>query len=114
MRISDWSSDVCSSDLPIASLDPESSRKVMETLADINRSDNVTVVVSLHQVDFALKYCSRVVALRDGHVMYDGPAAAVTSALLRGIYGNNTDRKSVVYGKVCQYVYVSVGAVVIN
>src|SRR3546814_17892032 len=63
----------------------------METLADINRSDNVTVVVSLHQVDFALKYCSRVVALRDGHVMYDGPAAAVTYALLRGIYGNNND-----------------------
>lgn len=83
--------EVILADEPIASLDPESSRKVMETLADINRRDNVTVVVSLHQVDFALKYCTRVVALRDGHVMYDGQATAVTSALLRGIYGNNTD-----------------------
>jgi len=83
--------EVILADEPIASLDPESSRKVMETLAEINRADNVTVVVSLHQVDFALKYCSRVVALRDGRVMYDGAAAAVSTALLRGIYGNNTD-----------------------
>ncbi|WP_341704044.1 phosphonate ABC transporter ATP-binding protein [Ferrovibrio sp.] len=83
--------EVILADEPIASLDPESSRKVMETLAEINRTDNVTVVVSLHQVDFALKYCGRVVALRDGKVMYDGAAASVSSALLRGIYGNNTD-----------------------
>lgn len=78
-------------DEPIASLDPESSRRVMAALADINRTDGVTVVVSLHQVDFALKYCRRVVALRDGRVMYDGPSAAVTAALLRGIYGEQTD-----------------------
>ncbi|MEK9971704.1 MAG: phosphonate ABC transporter ATP-binding protein, partial [Ferrovibrio sp.] len=78
-------------DEPIASLDPESSRRVMAALADINRADDVTVVVSLHQVDFALRYCSRVVALRDGRVMYDGPSAAVTAALLRGIYGDQTD-----------------------
>jgi phosphonate transport system ATP-binding protein len=83
--------EVILADEPIASLDPESSRKVMEALADINSRDNVTVVVSLHQVDFALKYCGRVIALRDGRVMYDGPSAAVTTALLRGIYGNNTD-----------------------
>ncbi len=78
-------------DEPIASLDPESSRRVMATLADINRADNVTVVVSLHQVDFALKYCRRVVALRDGRVMFDGTAQAVTADLLRGIYGDESD-----------------------
>lgn len=78
-------------DEPIASLDPESSRRVMETLRGINHQDRVTVVVSLHQVDFALKYCDRVVALRDGRVMFDGAASAVTAALLRGIYGENTD-----------------------
>lgn len=83
--------EVILADEPIASLDPESSRKVMETLADINAADNVTVVVSLHQVDFALKYCQRVIALRDGRVMFDGTAASVSTALLRGIYGENTD-----------------------
>ncbi|WP_430396292.1 phosphonate ABC transporter ATP-binding protein [Ferrovibrio sp.] len=83
--------DVILADEPIASLDPESSRRVMAALAEINRSDGVTVVVSLHQVDFALKYCRRVVALRDGRVMYDGPAASVTAAMLRDLYGDNSD-----------------------
>lgn len=78
-------------DEPIASLDPESSRRVMAALSDINQADNVTVVVSLHQVDFALKFCRRVVALRDGRVMFDGPSSAVTAALLRGIYGEDSD-----------------------
>ncbi|MBX9715101.1 MAG: phosphonate ABC transporter ATP-binding protein, partial [Burkholderiaceae bacterium] len=53
-------------DEPIASLDPESSRKVMEILARINREDRCTVIVSLHQVDMARKYCQRVVALHQG------------------------------------------------
>src|SRR5262249_53488794 len=60
-------------DEPIASLDPESSRRVMEILARINREDRCTVVVSLHQVNVALKYCARTVALRAGRIVYDGP-----------------------------------------
>ncbi|MGL5970201.1 MAG: phosphonate ABC transporter ATP-binding protein [Kluyvera sp.] len=59
-------------DEPIASLDPESARIVMDTLRDINRTDGITVVVTLHQVDYALRYCERIVALRQGHVFYDG------------------------------------------
>ena len=55
-------------DEPIASLDPESARIVM----DINQNDGITVVVTLHQVDYALRYCERIVALRQGHVFYDG------------------------------------------
>jgi phosphonate transport system ATP-binding protein len=74
-------------DEPIASLDPESSRRVMDTLAQINRSRKVAVVVSLHQVDVALRYCPRVVALRQGKVVYDGPSAALTPSMLRELYG---------------------------
>ncbi|HCB3823658.1 phosphonate ABC transporter ATP-binding protein [Escherichia coli] len=59
-------------DEPIASLDPESARIVMDTLRDINQNDGITVVVTLHQVDYALRYCERIVALRQGHVFYDG------------------------------------------
>ena len=75
-------------DEPIASLDPESSRRVMDTLAQINRSRKVAVVVSLHQVDVALRYCPRVVALRHGKVVYDGPSAALTPAMLSELYGS--------------------------
>lgn len=74
-------------DEPIASLDPESSRKVMDILARINREDGCTVLVSLHQVDVAIKYCARVVALHQGQVVYDGPSAALTPSLLRELYG---------------------------
>ena len=75
-------------DEPIASLDPESSRRVMDTLAQINRSRKVAVVVSLHQVDVALRYCPRVVALRHGKVVYDGPSADLTPAMLGSLYGS--------------------------
>lgn len=78
-------------DEPIASLDPESSRKVMEILATINRIDGCTVLVSLHQVNVAMKYCPRTVALHRGRVVYDGPSAALTPALLRDLYGAEAD-----------------------
>ena len=78
-------------DEPIASLDPESARRVMEILADINRQDGITVVVSLHQVGFALRYCRRVVALKAGRVEYDGATAAVTPAMLKALYGAESD-----------------------
>jgi phosphonate transport system ATP-binding protein len=78
-------------DEPIASLDPESSRKVMEILTRINREDGSTVVVSLHQVDMALKYCPRVIALHEGRVVFDGAASTLTPALLRELYGMHAD-----------------------
>jgi phosphonate transport system ATP-binding protein len=78
-------------DEPIASLDPESSRKVMDILAQVNREDKCTVVVSLHQVNVAMKYCPRTVALNQGRVVYDGPSVALTPSLLRELYGAEAD-----------------------
>ncbi|CAG9251246.1 phosphonate ABC transporter ATP-binding protein [Paraburkholderia unamae] len=75
-------------DEPIASLDPESSRRVMDMLRMLNRDHSLTVVVSLHQVDIAMQYCPRTVALREGRVVYDGPSAALTPALLQQLYGS--------------------------
>lgn len=78
-------------DEPIASLDPESSRKVMDILARINREDGVTVLVSLHQVDVALRYCPRTIALNQGRVVFDGPSAQLDPDLLRRLYGLQAD-----------------------
>lgn len=78
-------------DEPIASLDPESSRKVMDILAQVNREDRCTVVVSLHQVNVAMKYCPRTVALHQGRVVYDGPSQALTPTVLRELYGADAD-----------------------
>lgn len=75
-------------DEPIASLDPESSRNVMEILARMNRERGLTVLVSLHQIDFAIRYCPRAVALHQGRVVYDGPSRNLDAAALREIYGS--------------------------
>ena len=78
-------------DEPIASLDPEASRNVMETLSRINREDGSTIVVSLHQVDMAKRFCRRVIALHQGRVVFDGPATQLSTALLRELYGMQAD-----------------------
>lgn len=75
-------------DEPIASLDPESARIVMDCLAALNKEEGVTIVISLHQVQFALKYCQRSVALRDGEILYDGPSSELTPDMLNEIYGS--------------------------
>jgi phosphonate transport system ATP-binding protein len=59
----------------------------MEILSRINREQGITVLVSLHQVQFARRYCTRTVALRLGEVVYDGPSAALEAGMLRGLYG---------------------------
>jgi phosphonate transport system ATP-binding protein len=74
-------------DEPIASLDPTSARRVMDLLANINAEDGVTVVVSMHQVDIALRYCPRTIALSHGQIVYDGPSRVLTPTQLQKLYG---------------------------
>ena len=74
-------------DEPIASLDPESARKVMELLTQLNR-EGITVITSLHQVQMVRQYFPRAVALRDGKVMFDGTVAELNDHKLTNIYGS--------------------------
>jgi phosphonate transport system ATP-binding protein len=78
-------------DEPIASLDPASAHRVMDILADLNGRDGITVLVSLHQVNYAMIYCPRTIALKDGSVVYDGPSKALSPALLQSIYGDGRE-----------------------
>lgn len=74
-------------DEPVASLDPVAARRVMETLQRLNETDGLTVIVTLHHVEYALRYCRRIVALKLGKVVYDGPSAGLSRPLLIDIYG---------------------------
>ena len=67
--------------------DPVSARKVMETLRELNLDDGLTVVVTLHQVDYAQRFCDRIVALNKGRIVYDGPASGLERDKLVEIYG---------------------------
>ncbi|MEO1610672.1 MAG: phosphonate ABC transporter ATP-binding protein [Pseudomonadota bacterium] len=76
-------------DEPIASLDPASADRVMEILSDINNTDGTTVIVSLHQIEHAFRYCKRIVALKEGEIIFDGPATDITPENLNALYGIN-------------------------
>jgi len=75
-------------DEPVASLDPNSSRNIMETLWKINRQDGITVIVSLHDVDLGMEYAKRVVGIRDGRMVMDKPVAKVSRKDLEEVYGS--------------------------
>lgn len=74
-------------DEPVASLDPVSARKVMELLVELNQRDGLGVIVTLHQVDYAIRYCERVIALQGGKIVYDGPSTGLDTKRLIEIYG---------------------------
>lgn len=74
-------------DEPVASLDPVSARKVMELLVELNKRDGFGVIVTLHQVDYAIRYCDRVIALKAGQIVYDGPSTGLDTKQLIDIYG---------------------------
>ena len=73
-------------DEPIASLDPETSIVVMQDLRRINRELGITTVASLHQLDYAREYADRVLAFKDGLIVFDGDPADLDRAAYERIY----------------------------
>jgi phosphonate transport system ATP-binding protein len=74
-------------DEPIASLDPESARKVMELLVELNQERGITIVSALHQIQYVRHYFNRAIALKDGEIVFDGFTSMLTDARLRDLYG---------------------------
>jgi phosphonate transport system ATP-binding protein len=72
-------------DEPVASLDPATSHKILSLMKKICLEDGITAIVSLHQVDLAFTFADRIVALSDGRVLFDGPAAKLSPARLASI-----------------------------
>jgi len=74
-------------DEPIASLDPLNAKVVMDSLADINAREGITVITNLHTLDTARHYCSRIIGMARGAVVFDGAPEELTSEIVRRIYG---------------------------
>lgn len=74
-------------DEPVASLDPPTAHAVMADLRRINAERGLTVLVNIHLMDLARQYTDRMIGLRDGRIVYDGPAAAASDADFEQIYG---------------------------
>ena len=73
-------------DEPVAALDPVTARQVMEDFVRINREMGISILLNIHHVELALEYASRVIGIRAGEIVYDGPASQVDQAVLDGIY----------------------------
>ncbi len=73
-------------DEPVAALDPVTAKQVMDDFRRINRDMNITVLINIHHVELALQYADRVVGIRAGEIVYDGPVDKVDQAVLDSIY----------------------------
>ncbi|MBB2479053.1 phosphonate ABC transporter ATP-binding protein [Bacillus sp. APMAM] len=74
-------------DEPVASLDPFTTRQVMDDLKRINQELGITTIVNLHFVDLARQYATRIIGIRAGEVVYDGPVEEATDEVFSQIYG---------------------------
>ncbi|MGY3776700.1 phosphonate ABC transporter ATP-binding protein [Helcococcus sueciensis] len=81
------SPDIILADEPVASLDPVTATQVMDYFTKINREQNIAILINIHHVDLALDYATRVIGIKDGVIVYDGPADKVDNDVLKNIYG---------------------------
>ena len=79
--------EIVLADEPVASLDPRSSRIVMDALARINKHFGLTVLCNLHSLELARSYCDRLVGMAAGAVVFDDVPAALTDQVARDLYG---------------------------
>jgi len=85
-------------DEPIASLDPASSKTIMEYMYNICREDGITAVVNLHQVDVAIKYATRIIGIQNGKIVFDGPPQQLKADTIERLYYKETKEKKQVAG----------------
>ena len=73
-------------DEPVAALDPVTAKQVMNDFKKINQEMNITILINIHHVELALAYADRIIGIRAGKIVYDGPSADVTEDVLNMIY----------------------------
>lgn len=83
--------EIILADEPVAALDPITSKKVMDDFKKINKEMNISILINIHHVDFALNYADRIIGIRDGKIIYDGNAKNVTEEILENVYKGKMD-----------------------
>lgn len=87
--------EIILADEPVAALDPITAGQVMDDFKRINKEMNISVLINIHHVDLALKYCDRVIGIKAGEIVYDGPSSEVNQAVLKEIYGRELSEDEV-------------------
>ena len=78
--------DILLADEPVAALDPVTTREVMDDFKRINKELNKTVLINIHHVELALEYTDRIIAVKKGRIVFDGPSSSVTQQVLDDVY----------------------------
>lgn len=77
-------------DEPVAALDPVTAKQVMQDFVRINREMGISILLNIHHIELAMEYADRIIGIRSGRIVYDGPAKEVDQAVLDVIYGEST------------------------
>ncbi|MEH7392120.1 phosphonate ABC transporter ATP-binding protein [Bacillus sp. JJ1474] len=88
-------------DEPVASLDPLTTKQVMDDLKRINQELGITTIVNLHFIDLAREYATRIIGLRAGEVVFDGPVEKATDEAFSEIYGRSIKKDELLEVNVC-------------
>lgn len=80
-------------DEPVAALDPVTAKQVMQDFVRINKDLGISILLNIHHVELAIEYADRIIGIRAGQIVYDGPAKAVDQAVLDRIYGESAPRE---------------------
>lgn len=91
-------------DEPIASLDPNTSRIIMDLIRDMSREAGIACIVNLHQVHIAKEYADRIIGIRDGKKVFDGPASDLTDQQIEFIYNSKIEDLSLDYEEEVAHV----------
>jgi phosphonate transport system ATP-binding protein len=78
-------------DEPVASLDPVLAHSILGHLEELNREENIPILCSLHFLDLVHRYATRVIALKEGKLMFDGPARDINRVRFKEIYGEEAE-----------------------
>ena len=73
-------------DEPTSSIDPARSQEIMDLLRHLNETTGKTLVISLHDINFARSHCQRMIGLRQGRLLFDSPTAAVSDQMIAALY----------------------------
>ncbi|CNK59672.1 phosphonate ABC transporter ATP-binding protein [Yersinia proxima] len=76
-------------DEPVASLDPKNTTRIMNTLQKISE-DDIAVVVNLHSVDLVKEYCTRVIGIAHGRIIFDGHPSVLNDSIIQDIYSDES------------------------
>jgi phosphonate transport system ATP-binding protein len=83
-------------DEPVASLDPVLAHSILKYLEQLNKSQGITVLCSLHFLDLVHRYATKAIALKDGELVFEGLPKQIDDAQFKSIYGQEAERVSII------------------